>query len=287
MTEHKQATGKAMQELAQLMIRLRAEDGCPWDRRQSWSSLTPYTIEEAYEVVEAVEKGDPAGLQDELGDLLFHVVFYSRIAEEENHFNLTDVIQGITRKMTRRHPHVFNNAQTDPIRQADEIPGRWEEIKRQEREEKRRSLTNDPTHTAQPVSVFDDINSHLPALLWAAKVQRKMGQVGFDWTNADEVLVKFQEEMEELQEARKNQDIAAMTEEMGDLLFTLVNLARHLKINPETALRQSTHKCQHRFRFMETHLHAEGRRAHDASLEELESLWQQSKHSAHGTETNS
>jgi nucleoside triphosphate diphosphatase len=276
MIKTKEAVGEAMQELAQLMARLRSDDGCPWDRKQSWKSLTPYTIEEAYEVVEAVESGDPSALKDELGDLLFHVVFYSRIAEEENQFNLVEVIRGITKKMLRRHPHVFDDT-VDSISTAEEVPGRWEEIKRQEREEKLNDTTGNADKKNQSVSVFDDINSRVPALLWASKVQRKMGQVGFDWADADGVLEKIREEMAELAEARQKNDQTAMTEEMGDILFTMVNLSRHLKINPEVALRQATHKFQNRFRFMETALQNVGRSARDASLEELEDLWQESK----------
>ena len=265
-----------MQELAQLMARLRSETGCPWDRKQTWKSLTPYTIEEVYEVVEAVETEDALNLKDELGDLLFHVVFYSRIAEENGQFNIKDVINGITEKMTRRHPHVFGQ-EAGTINRADEVPGLWEEIKRKEREEKRNNTASEPDQESRPVSVFDDINSRVPALLWASKVQRKMGQVGFDWADADGVLEKIEEEMAELDEARKKNDPAAISEEIGDVLFTMVNLSRHLKINPESALRESTNKFQNRFRFMEKHLQGAGRSAHDASLEELENLWQESK----------
>ncbi len=158
------------------------------------------------------------------------------------------------------------------------FPGLWEEIKRKEREEKNQKtpLTSQETDD-KPVSIFDDINSRVPALLWASKVQRKMGQVGFDWADADGVVEKVHEEIEELENARKSDDHAAMVEEIGDTLFTMVNLSRHLKINPETALRQATHKFQNRFRFMEAELHNQGRSAQDASLEELENLWQESK----------
>ncbi|MBF0382456.1 MAG: nucleoside triphosphate pyrophosphohydrolase [Magnetococcales bacterium] len=265
-----------MQELAQLMASLRSENGCPWDKKQTWQSLIPYTIEEAYEVIEAAEGEDAAGLKDELGDLLFHVVFYSRIAEESNQFNIDDVIRGITEKMTRRHPHVFGD-KSGSINGADEVPGLWEEIKRKEREEKNGLVENRDEANSKPVSIFDDINSRVPALLWASKVQRKMGQVGFDWADADGVLEKIDEEFSELQKAREAQDVAGMTEEIGDLLFTMVNLSRHLKINPETALRQSTHKFQNRFRYMEAKLLDQGRSAQESSLEELESLWQESK----------
>ncbi|MBF0358070.1 MAG: nucleoside triphosphate pyrophosphohydrolase [Magnetococcales bacterium] len=269
-------TVEAMLELAQVMARLRSEDGCPWDRKQTWHSLIPYTIEEAYEVVEAAESGNPTSLKDELGDLLFHVVFYSRIAEENGLFDIADVITGITEKMVRRHPHVFSD-KSGTVKNADEVPGLWEEIKRQEREEKNRTATDKQKDNGKPVSIFDDINSRVPALLWASKVQRKMGQVGFDWSDADGVVEKVHEEIEELEKARKNDDHAAMVEEIGDTIFTMVNLSRHLKINPETALRQATHKFQNRFRFMEAELHNQGRSTQDASLEELEKLWQESK----------
>ncbi len=263
-----------MQELAQVMARLRSDNGCPWDRAQTWRSLTPYTIEEAYEVVEAVETDDAPGLKDELGDLMFHVVFYSRIAEESGQFDIADVIETISQKMIRRHPHVFGD-EAGSVNRADEVPGRWEEIKRREREEKNSAAG--AGEEQKPVSVFDDVNSRVPALLWASKVQRKMAQVGFDWADADGVLQKVEEEMEELAQARKSADKKAMSEEIGDVLFTMVNLSRHLKINPETALRESTHKFQDRFRFMEQRLHDAGRTADDASLDELEELWQQSK----------
>ncbi|MBF0195533.1 MAG: nucleoside triphosphate pyrophosphohydrolase [Magnetococcales bacterium] len=265
-----------MQELAQLMANLRSEDGCPWDKKQTWKSLIPYTIEEAYEVVEAAESNDASSLKDELGDLLFHVVFYSRIGEESQQFNIEDVIRGITEKMTRRHPHVFGE-KSSSIEDAKEVPGLWEEIKRKEREAKKEALQCDSDDNNKPVSIFDDINSRVPALLWASKVQRKMGQVGFDWADADGVISKINEEFVELEEAREANDIEAMTEEIGDLLFTMVNLSRHLKINPETALRQATHKFQNRFRFMEAELLNQGRSAQETSLEELETLWQESK----------
>lgn len=276
MNEKKENVGEAMQELAQLMARLRGTDGCPWDKKQTWNSLTPYTIEEAYEVVEAVESGDPAALKDELGDLLFHVVFYSRIAQEAENFDLCGVIRGITAKMTRRHPHVFGSG-AKSVSDADEVPGRWEEIKRQEREAKLNDNPGKKANDGKAISVFDDINSRVPALLWASKVQRKMGQVGFDWSDVAAVRDKVTEEMAELDMACQEADQTAMTEEIGDVLFTMVNLSRHLKVNPETALRQATHKFQNRFRFMETKLHSTGRTAHDASLEELEALWQESK----------
>ncbi len=269
------SVGAALQELVGLMARLRGPEGCPWDRQQTWKTLVPYTLEEAYEVVEAVETHQVDGLRDELGDLLFHVTFYSRIAEEEGLFSLAEVIQTLLTKMTRRHPHVFGPLATDngteqPV--AQEIPARWEEIKRQERSQQREARGQ-----AGPASLFDDVNSRLPALLWAAKVQRKMGQIGFDWPDDEGVMAKVREELAELDQARQDRDPEAMAEELGDLLFTLVNLARHLQINPETALRGSTRKFQNRFRRMETRLHQVGQSVETATLAQLEALWQETK----------
>ncbi|MEO5353485.1 MAG: nucleoside triphosphate pyrophosphohydrolase [Magnetococcus sp. XQGC-1] len=272
------SVGSALQELAWLMARLRGPEGCPWDKQQSWHSLLPYTIEEAYEVAEAVETGQVEGLRDELGDLLFHVIFYSRIAQEEGLFSLEEVIRGVITKMTRRHPHVFAESGEAGSPAADEVPGRWEEIKRQEKSRQR--AANGQTG---PASLFDDVNSRLPALLWAAKVQRKMGQVGFDWPDDNGVMAKVREELEELDQARHDRDPAAMEEELGDLLFTLVNLGRHLQVNPEIALRRSTHKFQARFRIIEARLHAVGQTVETATLEQLETLWQEAKRVAADT----
>ncbi|MBF0339560.1 MAG: nucleoside triphosphate pyrophosphohydrolase [Magnetococcales bacterium] len=253
-----------MAALEALMARLRSEDGCPWDKAQTPASLLPYTIEEAFEVVEAVETGNSNGLKDELGDLLFHVVFHSRIAEEEDRFTLAEVIEGIVTKMTRRHPHVFA-ADGESLRRPEQVVERWEEIKRQEK-----SGRSGPG----PASVFDDVNSRLPALLWAAKVQRKMSQVGFDWSEPEGVMEKIREELEEVRQAETPDH---REEELGDLLLTIVNLASHYRINPEIALRRATRKAQERFRYMESRLHDTQRTPADASLEELEELWQESK----------
>ncbi len=262
------SSGSALEALVTLMAQLRSPYGCPWDREQTARSLLPYTIEEAYEVVEAVETDNPTAWKDELGDLLFHIVFHSRIAEESGLFTLTDVAQGVTAKMIRRHPHVFD-PKGQRLTHAGEVPGRWEEIKRAEKA--KREATNPKKN---PTSLFDDINSHLPALLWAAKVQRKMAQVGFDWQEPAGVIEKVHEELTELQNATTPTD---QEEEFGDLLFTLVNLARHLQINPETALRSATHKFQKRFRHMEQQLHQQNRTPREADLDELEALWQASK----------
>ncbi len=271
-------SGAAMRRLERLMARLRADEGgCPWDRQQTWRTLLPYTIEETYEVVEAVESGDPSALRDELGDLLFHIVFYSRIAQEAGYFSLAEVADHVTGKMTRRHPHVFGEPE-QRIERAEAVPDRWEEIKRREKTEDHRQRNGSKNGTVSgPASVFDDLNSRMPALLWAAKVQRKMAQVGFDWADADGVMEKIREEMAELEQAHHQDDQPAREEEFGDLLFTLINLARHLHVEPETALRRATHKFQDRFRHMEKRLHETGRTASETDLETLESLWQESK----------
>lgn len=261
----------AFQELVQLMARLRGPAGCPWDKKQTWHSLVPHTIEEAYEVAEAVETDNVQGVRDELGDLLFHIIFYSQIAQEENLFSLEDLIRAVISKMTRRHPHVFAPQEAQRP-EAEEVPGRWEKIKRDEKAQQKRAEGDESA-----TSVFDDIHSRLPALLWAAKVQRKMGQLGFDWQDADGVLEKVREEMAELDQARHAQNLTAMEEEFGDLLFTLVNLARHIGVNPETALRHATHTFQKRFRTIETRLHTSGQSLEKATLAQLESLWQEVK----------
>ena len=262
----------AFQELAHLMARLRGPDGCPWDKKQTWQTLVPFTLEEAYEVAEAVETANSQSVRDELGDLLFHIFFYSHIAEEADLFSLEDVVRGVVAKMTRRHPHLFGQHNEPTLPEAHEVPGRWEEIKRQEKNAAHKSQGE-----SGPVSVFDDINSHLPALLWAAKVQRKMGQLGFDWKNAEGVMEKCREEMDELNQALRDHNQADREEALGDLFFTLVNLAQHMTINPETALRKSTRKFQTRFRTMETRLHQSGQSVHTVSLEHLESLWIEAK----------
>ncbi|MBF0124248.1 MAG: nucleoside triphosphate pyrophosphohydrolase [Magnetococcales bacterium] len=257
-----------LQPLQDLIERLRGPDGCPWDRQQTFQSLTQYTIEEAFEVLDAVETDDMDGLRQELGDLLFHVLFYSRIAEEKQFFTLEQVIDGIVRKMIGRHPHVFTRPGGGAATPIQQIIDHWEESKRQERLQK---------SDGQPTSVFDGVSSHLPALIWANKVQEKMASVGFDWSTAAPVFDKIIEELAEVRQAADCGDPAAVQEEIGDLLLTVVNLARHFDVNPEIALRHSTHKCQQRFRYIEQRLRKEGCSPTDVSVDKMEQLWQESK----------
>ncbi|MBF0158843.1 MAG: nucleoside triphosphate pyrophosphohydrolase [Magnetococcales bacterium] len=256
------------QQLRALMNRLRGEDGCPWDRQQTFQSLTQYTIEEAFEVLEAVETNDLDELRQELGDLLFHVLFYSRIAEEQQLFTLEQVIDGILRKMIGRHPHVFAQQEGASATPVQQIIDNWEEHKRRERLLK---------SGHRPVSVFDGVSSHLPALIWADKIQDKMASVGFDWSTAAPVFDKVAEELEEVKQAAASGDPSATEEEIGDLLLTVVNLARHLDVNAEIALRRSAHKCQQRFRYIEQRLNDQGRSPVETSVDEMEQLWQASK----------
>ncbi|MBF0152644.1 MAG: nucleoside triphosphate pyrophosphohydrolase [Magnetococcales bacterium] len=262
----------ALLDLIALVAHLRSPEGCPWDRVQTFASLTPHTIEEAYEVVEAVETHQPEHVQQELGDLLFHIVLYSRIAQEEGHFSLGDVIEGVTEKMRRRHPHLYGPNRQEVANQVardgmERLRDNWEAIKRQEKS---------ATPTENP-SVFDGLSSKLPALHLAYKVQQKMARIGFDWPDPAPVLAKLHEELQELQEARATSDQDAIEEEIGDVLFTLANYARHLEVNPEKALRRSILKFQNRFRYIERRLQQEGLTPQGVPLTRLEALWQESK----------
>jgi ATP diphosphatase len=250
--------------LLAIMQRLRApEGGCPWDVEQSFATIAPYTIEEAYEVAGAIEDEEWASLKDELGDLLFQVVFHARMAEERNLFDFHDVVGAITDKMIRRHPHVFGDR--NDIRTADEQTVAWEEHKQRER-------------ASSTLGLLDDVPRALPALLRAVKLQKRAASVGFDWDSAPKVVEKIAEEARELVEAQtEGADAAKLEEEMGDLLFAVSNLARHLKIDPETALRKANAKFVRRFAVIEKTLAARGSSTAAASLEEMEEIWQAAK----------
>ena len=252
-----------IEDLLAIMRRLRYPDGgCPWDLEQTFATIAPYTIEEAYEVAAAIEAGDFDHLKDELGDLLLQVVFHARMAEERGLFAFSDVVRAITDKMIRRHPHVFAEG---GARTAGDVTLAWDEIKRHER-------------AAKPASEsrLDGVANALPALMRAVKLQARAAEVGFDWPSAVTVTDKIAEEARELAEADPA-DRGHVEEEFGDLLFAVANLARHLKIDPETALRAANAKFVRRFKAIEDGLRTRGRTPEDATLEEMEALWQAAK----------
>jgi MazG family protein len=250
--------------LLDIMARLRNPDGgCPWDIEQSFETIAPYTIEEAYEVAGAIEDEDWSGLKEELGDLLLQVVYHARMAEERKLFDFNDVVAAISDKMVARHPHVFGGAK---VESAAAQTLAWEEIKRRERAAKPKA------------GLLDDVTRALPALTRAEKLQKRMASVGFDWDSPERVLDKIAEEASEIVEARREgasqDDIAG---EIGDLLFVVANLARHLNVDPEAALRSTNAKVVSRFKWIESALEKQGRTTAEATLDEMEALWQEAK----------
>lgn len=253
---------KAFLLLVDIMAKLRdPRDGCPWDIAQTFESIAPYTIEEAYEVAEAIAQGDRPALCEELGDLALQVVYHARMAEEEGAFTVADVLDAINAKMIRRHPHVFGDG---VVRTAEEQTRNWEEVKAQERAAK----------AATDHSALDGVATALPALLRAQKIQSRAARVGFDWRAAEDVVPKIHEEMEEIREAVATGDPDRIEDEVGDLLFAAVNLARKLDIDAEGALRRATAKFEHRFRAMEE---TAGDAFASLDLDAKERLWQQVK----------
>ncbi|EIK53866.1 nucleoside triphosphate pyrophosphohydrolase [Stutzerimonas stutzeri TS44] len=262
-------------DLLHLMARLRdPQHGCPWDLQQDYASIVPHTLEEAYEVADAIESGDFDHLPGELGDLLFQVVYYSQLGREEGRFDFATVVDAITRKLVRRHPHVFPDGDlygSPELPRLDEaaIKQRWEEIKAEERAEK--------AAAPEQLSLLDDVPAALPALSRAAKLQKRAAQVGFDWPEALPVVDKVREELDEVLVAMSENDAEAIAEELGDLLFVVVNLARHLKVDPENALRGANGKFERRFRFIEQALRQAGRPIENCTLQELDALWDAAK----------
>ncbi len=249
--------------------------GCPWDLEQTFATIVPFTIEEAYEVADAVQRGDLADLKDELGDLLLQVVFHARMAEEQGVFAFPDVVRAITEKLIRRHPHVFGG---DRDMSPEAVKGLWDRIKSEEK----RAKAEERKRLGQPApdtgGVLAGVPTALPALTRALKLQDKAGKVGFDWNDVDAVLAKITEEAGEIVEARHSgASQAAIAGEVGDLLFAAVNLARHLGVDPEGALRGTNAKFERRFAFIEAALASEGRTPVGASLEEMDALWNAAK----------
>ena len=263
----------AIKELLLVMKNLRDPvDGCPWDRAQSIHSIAPYTLEEAYEVVESIEDNDLEGLCDELGDLLFHIVFYAQMAEEQGEFGFEDICEGVTNKLRRRHPHVFKEKLA-----IDEnaVRANWERIKQEETREKNgRKPAEEPSH------LLDAVGKSMPAMLRAEKLQKRAASVGFDWGQVNPVLDKVEEELNELkEEIDSGGEQQAIADEFGDLLFSCINLGRHLSLQAEACLRQSNQKFTDRFNYLEKKLAERQIALNEASLEQMEALWQEAKHS--------
>ncbi|WP_339348831.1 nucleoside triphosphate pyrophosphohydrolase [uncultured Alteromonas sp.] len=296
-----------IKRLQEIMATLRdPESGCPWDIQQTMESLTRYTIEEAYEVADAIAKGEPSDIRDELGDLLFQVVFYSRIAEEEGNFTFNDVAKSISDKMTRRHPHVFGNTSAQPSSE-EGLTAQWGSIKAKEKALKQQALKQNLNTTLTPKdnkpacsSLLDDVPVGMPALMYAQKLQKACAKVGFDWPEAEPVLDKVREEVEEIQQELDAETLnqQALEEEIGDALFAMVNLARHCNVDADTALRNASNKFAKRFKVVES-LAFKAESAHkidsedlsiiegepeskgsplaNMTLDEMEALWQQAK----------
>jgi MazG family protein len=257
--------GEKFAELVTVMARLRAPGGCPWDRKQTFDTIKTYLLEESYEVMDAIDRRDWEGLKEELGDLLLQPVFFAEMAQEEGLFTIADSLDAINEKLIRRHPHVFGDAAAET---ADDVKLRWDEIKKQERAEK---------GSVAATSILDGVPRNLPALVEAEKISVKAAKAGFEWPSIDGVLEKLQEEAAELAEARASAEREEIEHEVGDLLFTVVNLARFLKVDPEQALRKTNARFRRRFQHVESEIAAAGGTLGQSSLERMEELWQQAK----------
>jgi nucleoside triphosphate diphosphatase len=270
--------------LIEIMAALRTPGtGCPWDLEQDFATIAPYTIEEAYEVADAIVRGDLDDLRDELGDLLLQVVFHARMAQEQGAFDFGDVVQALTEKLVRRHPHVFGAARGLTPKA---VEGLWERIKAQEREQKRERAQKSPGHGGEGAAgALAGVPVGLPALTRALKLQAKAGKVGFDWNNPLAVLAKIREEADEIEAELAAGSRAAAGAEVGDLLFAVVNLARHLDVDPEATLRATNRKFEQRFAAIERALADRGKTPQASTLEEMEALWNAAKASEQADET--
>jgi ATP diphosphatase len=259
--------------LLEIMARLRTPgSGCPWDLEQNFATIAPYTIEEAYEVTDAIARGDLDDLRDELGDLLLQVVFHARMAEEQHAFAFGDVVEAITAKMIRRHPHVFTDK--DGRLTPSDVKGAWDRIKAEEKAER---ASRRPAEEVSHHSLLSGVKAGQPALARAMELQRRASRVGFDWNDPRAVLHKIREEADEIEAALDRGDADELREETGDLLFALVNLARHIGTDPDLALRSTNAKFERRFGYIEHTLAAQGRSLEGASLDEMEALWNEAK----------
>ena len=267
MTEKQREAGEKFAELVKIMERLRAPGGCPWDRKQTFDTIKPYLLEESYEVMDAIDKRDWAELEDELGDLLLQPVFFAAMAAEEKLFTISDSLDAINRKLIRRHPHVFGDANAET---PEDVKQRWDEIKKHEKAAKGQAAAE---------SVLDGVPRTLPALVEAEKITQKAAVVGFEWPDVSGVIAKIQEEAEELAKAQASQSRDEIEHEVGDLFFTLVNLARFLKIDPEQALRKTNARFRGRFKHIEMSVASAGETLSNTSLNRMEELWQEAKQS--------
>lgn len=262
---------KSFDELVAVMQRLRAPGGCPWDHEQTYASLAQYLLEEAYETFDAIqeadETGETANLKEELGDLLLQVVFHSIIGAERGDFTIDEVAAGVTQKLILRHPHVFAEASFE---KAEDVLRNWDQLKADER------AASGKVEKAKD-SILDDVPVHFPALLESLKISKKAAKTGFDWKETDHIFDKLREETGELRSAIKNGDRENAAEEIGDLLFVIVNLARHLDVEPETALKRTNRKFRQRFKFIEDELKMQSKEFSDVSLDEMDGLWNKAK----------
>ncbi len=256
--------GEKFQKLVDILARLRAPGGCPWDREQTFDTIKPFLLEETYEVLDAIDAQNWPELTGELGDLLLQAVFFSQMAAEQNLFRIEDALDAINEKLIRRHPHVFGDGTAET---AGDVRRIWGEVKAEEKKKK----------GEQDTGLLDSVPRALPALVEAQQIASRAAHVGFDWDNADQVLEKLHEELAEFESARKTNSQHELEGELGDLLFVLVNLARFVKVDPEQALRKTNAKFRDRFRYIERKLAEQGKTPEEASLDEMESLWQESK----------
>jgi MazG family protein len=289
-------TGGRFERAVQIMARLRAPGGCPWDREQTFDTIKPYTLEETYEVLEAIDNRDWPELTGELGDLLLQVLFYSQMASEEGNFSVDDVLDRLCNKLVDRHPHVFGEVKADT---PAEVLRNWESLKAQEKEKRRATRGDEKAENADDAqSVLSGVSSKMPALMEAYKLSSRAAHVGFDWPEIEGLFAKLEEETVELREELKAAQVKwpsgtgiagsgkpnvapeareRLEDEVGDLFFVLVNIARYLSLDPESALRKTNRKFKRRFQWMEERLRASGRAAQQASMDELETLWQEAK----------
>ncbi len=258
-------------DLVNVMARLRAPGGCPWDREQTYESLAPYLLEETYEAFDAIheasETGDTTNLSDELGDVLLQVVFHSTIAKEKGDFTIDDVAEGITQKLILRHPHVFEDKNFET---ADDVLNNWDELKKAEQKARGKEFDDSG-------SILDEVPVAFPALIEGNKITKKAAKVGFDWENTDQIFEKLEEEAGELRSAITDKNNSGIEEEIGDLLFVVVNLARKLGVEPENALKKTNRKFRKRFRFIEDELKSAEKNFEDVDLAEMDSLWNKAK----------